>query len=54
MSIIGWMENQIEADLQNAILFSHKTDWSTDIRDNVNKHWKYANWNKPYTEGHRS
>ena len=32
-------------DTYNGIIFSHKEEWNTDIRNNMQKH--YARWEKP-------
>ena len=53
MSINRWLDKQTMVYPYNGILFSHKKEWSTDTRYNMDEPRKhFAKWRKPGTESH--
>ena len=46
------MDKQNVVEPQNGKLFNHKMEWSTDTCYNMNKPWKHAKWNNPFTKSH--
>jgi len=56
MLINEWMDKQIVINIYNRILFSHKTEWSTDTYYNVDEPQKHYHvidtWQKNDTKSH--